>query len=65
MPEGQTPKIIGSICNVPIDTNDMTNVLPRGIDKLSFCDHVYFEEVSPGLLKLALKYLKDKNHLYV
>ena len=30
MPKGQTPKLKGSICNVPIDTNDVTNVLPRG-----------------------------------
>ena len=32
MPKGQTPKLKGSICNVPIDTNDATNVLPRGAD---------------------------------
>ena len=24
MPKGQTPKLKGSICNVPIDTNDVT-----------------------------------------
>ena len=32
MPKGQTPKLKGSICNVPIDTNDVTNILPRGAD---------------------------------
>ena len=32
MPKGQTPKLEGSICNVPIDTHDVTNVLPRGAD---------------------------------
>ena len=53
MPKGQTPKLKGSICNVPIDTNDVTNILPRGADsngiimiklkrKLSFRGHVYF-----------------------
>ena len=65
MPKGQTPKIKGSICNVPIDTNDVTNILPRGADsngiimiklkrKLSFRGHVYFEAVSPDLVNLAL-----------
>ena len=57
MPKGQFPKIKGSICNVPIDTADITNVLPRGADsnglvmvklkrKLSFRGHVYFEAFS-------------------
>ena len=75
MPKGQTPKLKGSICNVPIDTNDVTNILPRGADsngiimiklkrKLSFRGHVYFEAVSPDLVNLALTYLKDNNHLY-
>ena len=32
MPKGQTPKLKVSICNVPIDTNDVTNILPRGAD---------------------------------
>ena len=75
MPKGQTPKLKGSICNVPIDTNDVTNILPRGADsngiimiklkrKLSFRGHVYFEAVLPDLVNLALTYLKDNNHLY-
>ena len=75
MPKGQTPKLKGSICNVPIDTNDVTNILPRGADsngiimiklkrKLSVRGHVYFEAVSPDLVNLALTYLKDNNHLY-
>ena len=29
MPKGQMPKLKGSICNVPIDTNELYNVLPR------------------------------------
>ena len=56
MLKGQTPKLTGSICNVPIDTNDVTNALPRGADsngivmiklkrKLSFRGDVYFEAV--------------------
>ena len=55
MPKGQTPKLKGSICNVPIDTNDVTNILPRGANsngiitiklkqKFSFRGHVYFED---------------------
>ena len=75
MPKGQTQKLNGSICNVPINTNDATNILPRGADsngiimiklkrKLSFRGHVYFEAVSPDLVNLALTYLKDNSHLY-
>ena len=76
MLKGQTAKLKGSICNVPIDTNDVTNILPLGADsngiimiklkrKLSFRGHVYFEAVSPDLLvSLALTYLKENNHLY-
>ena len=66
MPKGQTPKLKGSICNVPIDTH-VTNILHRCADsngiimiklkrKLSFHGHVYFEAVSPDLVNLARTY---------
>ena len=76
MPKGLTQKLKGSICNVPIDTNDVTNILPRGgysdgiimiklKRKLSFRGLVYFEAVSLDLVNLTLTYLlKDNNHLY-
>ena len=76
MPKGQTPKLKGAICNVPIDTNDIVNTkLPQGADsngiimlklkcKLLYRGHVYFEAVSPGIVRSALHYLKLNNPLY-
>ena len=32
MPKGQTPKLKGSICNVPVNTDDVANILPQGAD---------------------------------
>ena len=32
MPKGQFPKMRGAICNVPIDTTDVMDILPRGSD---------------------------------
>ena len=75
MPKGKFPKLKGSICNVPIDTADIVNVLPRGADsnglvvvklkcKLCYRGHVYFESVRPELIHLALTYLKENNALY-
>ena len=32
MPKGQSPKIRGAVCNVPINADDICNILPRGID---------------------------------
>ena len=75
MPKGQTPKLKGSICNVPIDTVDVANTLPQGADsngivmiklkrKLVYRGHVYFEAVSPDAVRSALEYLKMNNPLY-
>ena len=75
MPKGQTPKLKGAICNVPIDTKNITNVLPQGANsngivmiklkrKLMFRGHVYFEAVSPEAVRIALQYLKLNNPLY-
>ena len=58
MPKGNFPKLKGSICNVLIDTVDISNLLPRGADsndlvfiisecKLTYSGHVYFEAVRP------------------
>ena len=75
MPKGKFPKIKGSICNVPIDTADIVNVLPHGADsndlivvklkcKLCYRGHVYFESVRPELIHQVLTYLKENNALY-
>ena len=32
MPKGNFPKLYGSICNVPIDTVDISDGLPGGAD---------------------------------
>ena len=75
MPKGQMPKIKGSICNVPIDTANVANTLLQGADsngivmiklkrKLVCRGHVYFEHVSPEVVRSALQYLKSNNPLY-
>ena len=75
MPKCNFPKLKGSMWNVPIDTVDISNVLPPGADsnglvviklkrKLTYRGHVYFEAVRPELLNQALMYLKENNPLY-
>ena len=32
MPKGQDPKLKGAICNVPLEADDVCNILPRGAD---------------------------------
>ena len=75
MPKGKFAKVKGSICNIPIESDDITNVLPLGADsngllivklkrKLSYRGHVYFETVRPELICQALMYLKQNNSLY-
>ena len=75
MPKGQSLKIRGAICNVPIEADDVCNILPRGMDnngvvqvalkrKLSFKSNVYFEPVRPQIIHITLSYLKENNPLY-
>ena len=75
MSKGQFPKLKGSICNTPVNTADIINVLPHGADsnglvvaklkrKLSYHGHLYFEAVRPESVRMALKYLKENNPLY-
>ena len=72
MPKGQFPKLKGAICNIPIETMDITNTLPQGADssgllmvklkrKLNFWGHVCFQVVSPESIYAALSYLKENN----
>ena len=75
MPKGQAPKLKGAICNVPLDADDVCNMLPRGADsngiimvklkrKLMYRGHVYFEPVRPNVVLNVLQYLKQNNHFY-
>ena len=62
----------GAICNVPINVEDICNVLPRGMDnngrvslkkKMSFKSSVYFEPVRPNFVRNHLLYLKTNSPL--
>ena len=75
MPKGQSPKMKGNICNVPIDVVDTCNSLPRASDsngllivklkrKAEFRGHVLFEPVRPNFVLRVLEYLKQNNPLY-
>ena len=75
IPKSQLIKLKGAICNIPIDTSDITNVFPHATDssgliiaklkcKLSFRGHVCFSPVSPESVYLVLSYLKVKNPYY-
>ena len=59
MPKGQSPKLKGALCNIPIDVVDDCNTLQRPADsngiiivklkwKLQYREHVYFESVRPN-----------------
>ena len=75
MPKGQSPKLKGALCNVPIDVVDVCKTLPRPADsnrivivklerKLEYRGHVYFESVRINFIMRLLQYLKLNNSLY-
>ena len=75
MPKGCFPKLKGAICNIPVETNGIVNILAGGADsnglifvklkrKLSFCGHVYLEALSPEAVQLILMLLKQNNPFY-
>ena len=75
MPKGQSPKLKGAICNVPIDVVHTCNTLPRTADsngllivklkrKLVYRGHVYFEPVRPSIIFKSLQFLKENNPMY-
>ena len=75
MPKGRFPKLKGSICNILIHVNEITNILLHCADsngpvivklkiKLSFRSNVYFEAVCRESFNQALLYLKKYNPLY-
>ena len=61
--QGQSPKVKGSICNIPIsDIDGNCNSLPRSADtngvivvklqrKVEYCGHVLFEPVRPRIIE--------------
>ena len=74
MPKGQVSKIKGSICNVPVEADNICNILPRGMDsnglifvklkrKLCYRGHVLFEPVRPDQVEEALHYLTTSLNL--
>ena len=75
MPKGQQPKIRGAVCNIPVQADAISNVLPRPAEddgvvlvklkrKIEFKGHVYFESVRPSFVEIALNYLKEHNPFY-
>ena len=75
MPKGQTPKMHGSIVNVPVNVSETCNHLPRERNceevipvklkrKLSFKGQVYFEPVRLQRVRAALEFLQKVNPLY-
>ena len=74
MPKGCFSTFKGAICNIPVETNDIVNVITCGADnnglmykgqyaklkrKFNFRGHVYLETASPKTMQLALVYLKQ------
>ena len=75
MAHGQMEKISGTICNIPIGTTNVTNMLPQPADsnglviiklkrKLEYHGNILFEPVRPVFLKSILNYLRTNNHLH-
>ena len=75
MPKGKFLKLKRNICNIPTESDDVTNILPRGANsngllivklkyKLRSCGHVYFEAGRAELTCQALMHLKQNNSLY-
>ena len=69
------PKIFGTICNVQVDTIEVTDLLPRSADsnklvyvklkrELEYHGHVLFEPVRPMILERLLWFLKENNLLH-
>ena len=73
--KGDFAKIMGDICNIPLETDTVYNVLPKPINNnglvlaklkrhLRYWGYVYFEPVCPSAIYEALNYLKRKNKFY-
>ena len=75
MPKGQQRKVKGTICNVPVECDQISSLLPHPPErsgiillklkrKLQFRGHVYFQAVRPHFVLQALQWLKANNTLY-
>ena len=69
------PKLKDVICNIPVVTTDIVNVVQRGAHsnsrifaklklKLSFRSHAYIGAVSSEAMQLVLLYLKQNNYFH-
>ena len=69
MPKGQQRKVKGAICNVPVECDQTSSLLPRPPErsgiillklrrKFQFRGHVYFQAVRPHFVLQALQWLK-------
>ena len=69
MLKGLFPKLKGAVCNIPVETEDLTNTIPQGADsnglilvklksKLIFRGHEYFKAVSPDSVYVEKKKIK-------
>ena len=75
MPEGQQRKVKGAICNLPVECDQTSSLLPCPPErsgtillklkrKLQFRGHVCFQAVRPHFVLQALQWLKVNNTLY-
>ena len=75
MPKGQQRKVKGAICNVPVECDQTSSLLPRPPErsgiillklkrKFQFRGYVYFQAVRPHFVLQALQWLKANNTLY-
>ena len=73
--KGEFSKIEGNIINVPVDTENICNILPRSCDSnsliivklkrhMKYRVHVFFELIWSGMIYEALEYLKIHNMFY-
>ena len=73
--KGEFAKIKGNICNIPVETDTVRNVLSRPVNNnglvlvklkrhVKYRGYVYFEPVRSSGIYEALSYLKGKNKFY-
>ena len=73
--KGEFAKMKGTICNIPVDSDEVSKNLPRGADsngitivklkrQLKYKGHYICEPVRPDIMCETLNYLKANNHLY-
>ena len=63
MPNAQPPKLKDAIFNVPLQADNVCNILSRDADSI-YRGHVYFEAVRSDVAKEVLHYLKRSSKFY-